>query len=1020
MKKNSMEEPLILQLQTKLKKIVLLCSVFFILFSEGCTFFNGETDSKQNASHFLCNVSGKIVYSGCVSDVVRNGSSQEARSVYPSAVAQSSLYYKICAEPSEIESTLDSKTFEIGQNTEFSISLTAAKWNITAEAYSDSEYSKKVLSGILCENQTLTKGNFSLGEVSIKPSSEGTGNVLLNFIFDAQTSIKAGTVVFYKTGAAQSNYNLVFSADYSTAALSIENIASGIYKAVFEFTDNNNNLVYRIIESVTVYDNLTSNCWVNNPEYVASDTGKIYLSASLVNSFKLKEFFVKADGNNSSTGSWFSPFKTIQHAVDVIESINDGTSVYTISLLGNISAVLGDCTANDDTGKSFIYLDSSDKQLNLKIRSYGNSGAPYKIDANGTITGARVVYVGQNVALELNDLEITGGKFFAFADADTNNGSGIFVKGKSDTDFSKLNIKNCKIDGNGNSLLENVYTTSNGGAICVINGAIDISDSDISSNTAKHGGGLYAYYQADISIKDTAIWSNKAESTGGGVWLANKSSSISNLIRCQVYNNTTQAGSGGGLYIKGWNNIEDCEIYGNTASLNGGGICVNQRELKIKGVSKIYGNTASKGGGVAVTSESDTSKLTITANSVIKSNISTLENGSEIYIVNASDSKISTVECDNCAVYNDTEKYSVYLDSGILNIKENSSFDTMYTNCEFNLYSAPITQMSVFVPNTYTSGSTLICGKDSYTLTEEALQKFAVNVSEGIYDCSMSLSADNSAVISVAAALVYSNWDALCLTLNGYTGTTEKNFYISGEMTTNDTDGSVILNTSPVKLVAVNPCTIKRGGCNIPINPKNSFAMVGSESAQIILDGNSEVYDGVSNYTYGSFIDGCEPSISKKYNSIKLEYVTIKNCVYSYDKGPALSIGGSNNSIKNCTFENNYYIEMYDTGNQYAQDVYLYTQNTELAISGVTKIPVVYREITDGLNIYAVDVFKLAAGTSIGFEYSAPVSVLNNTVVTLNPNDSTSSLSLYSSYLSVINSGYKLNYESKLATLVQE
>jgi parallel beta-helix repeat protein len=127
-------------------------------------------------------------------------------------------------------------------------------------------------------------------------------------------------------------------------------------------------------------------------------------------------------------------------------------------------------------------------------------------------------------------------------------------------------IANCKIIAN-----ESLESNGRGGGIHLQSvGTTTITNSIISDNRAKRGGGIYANSSTSLSISFCDINGNMASVTGGGIYLGSGSRTISN---CIISNNTVLQGSGGGIYCYHSSPaIINCTFSENRASNTGGGM----------------------------------------------------------------------------------------------------------------------------------------------------------------------------------------------------------------------------------------------------------------------------------------------------------------------------------------------------------------------------------------------------------------------------------------------------------------
>ena len=273
------------------------------------------------------------------------------------------------------------------------------------------------------------------------------------------------------------------------------------------------------------------------------------------------------------------------------------------------------------------------------------------IDAGGeTGIGDRVFHILSDAALQLENVEITGGFTTNFFDA----GGGIYNIGTANISDSTISgnsagngagINNTGIANISNSTISgNSGFSSYGGGIYNI-GTANISDSTISGNSASsYGGGIFNRGTANIS--NSTISGNSASSYGGGIYSGGiYNRGTANISHSTISNNS--ADFGGGINNRGTANISDSTISNNSA-FYGGGI-YNDESIYNRGTanisdSTISGNSAYRSGGGI--NNNGTANI---SNSTISSNSASSEGGgiNSLGTVDISNSTIS----DNSAFY---------------------------------------------------------------------------------------------------------------------------------------------------------------------------------------------------------------------------------------------------------------------------------------------------------------------------------------------------------------------------------
>jgi hypothetical protein len=148
-----------------------------------------------------------------------------------------------------------------------------------------------------------------------------------------------------------------------------------------------------------------------------------------------------------------------------------------------------------------------------------------------------------------------------------------------------------------------------GGAIFTFGGNLTLTESTISGNSARQGGGLYLTGEA--TLRGCTIIDNSATNTGGGVFIILSGTRTPKVIGCTISGNTA-TGRGGGIFGSGFGGVivTDCKISGNvtTNGSRGGGISGDTLTISGSTISENIATNGSGGGiaGGAVTVTSST------------------------------------------------------------------------------------------------------------------------------------------------------------------------------------------------------------------------------------------------------------------------------------------------------------------------------------------------------------------------------------------------------------------------------
>lgn len=246
----------------------------------------------------------------------------------------------------------------------------------------------------------------------------------------------------------------------------------------------------------------------------------------------------------------------------------------------------------------------------------GNGGAVYLGKATVTIKAGSfsqntAKLAGGGFFLNEGDVTISGGSILG--NTATNDGGGFYVAGGNITITGGEIKNNIATTGDGGGFyVESGITTINHSAIktnyaqygagLYVNGALDITDTEISGNQATYdGGGVYSN-AGELTIHTGVIVTGNHVQQDGGGFFVNDGGNIT-MAGGSISGNSADR-SGGGIYTKGNFNLGDgehsCTLNGNTAGHNGGAVYVEHGKIVIKN-ALVSGNTAngdgSEGGG---------------------------------------------------------------------------------------------------------------------------------------------------------------------------------------------------------------------------------------------------------------------------------------------------------------------------------------------------------------------------------------------------------------------------------------
>ncbi|MEM9619755.1 MAG: choice-of-anchor Q domain-containing protein, partial [Pseudomonadota bacterium] len=274
-------------------------------------------------------------------------------------------------------------------------------------------------------------------------------------------------------------------------------------------------------------------------------------------------------------------------------SLSGGTLTLTN---GQLDINLDDFTLDgdlDNDGDADIVIDANNasRVINISAGAGEGEGDPSNVLIDGlVITGGYLpdgfrgagVNIGNDVSVTIYNSTVTGNTIQLLESGGESGGGGIYVGGASTTSLYVTN-----------SVISNNTARLGGGISSYTNTTINISGSEISGNNAVLGGGVYVNGVTTIN-GGSSIYGNEASENGGGVYnlgqltlnegsfiagndagqsgggLYNGLSATANIYDGSIYLN--EAADGAGVYSTGDLSIDNMTISDNVASNNGGGV----------------------------------------------------------------------------------------------------------------------------------------------------------------------------------------------------------------------------------------------------------------------------------------------------------------------------------------------------------------------------------------------------------------------------------------------------------------
>lgn len=499
----------------------------------------------------------------------------------------------------------DSRTFAIG----IPVGAASVSYKITADLIYDS---KTILSGE-SESFSISSENPIVNdvEVTLGAKQTTTGDNLGHGKIDLQIEVEDGSDISY---CKHSLAGYTYTVSDGVITISMNNATSGKKNVAIWFYNASGDILYRIDESINVYDNLTTNIWVKNgnePWLVTSgSTTCCRITNAMVEGYKLTEIWVDSSRSTdemdlnytTESGTFINPRVSFD---DALSMLNNADKDYTIFIKGTLSGNVEIPNTLKNTGsgeEGCTYAHS----LTICGDSRLLAGQPQDaLNANGS---GKALSINTSVPVIIKNLKITGGNT-------SDNGGGIYI--------DNSNVKVYLTDG----VLVTGNHANKGGGVYLNNGQLFIYGSAVIGKS-----GVSAHAQ-DVEEG----YGNKATVTGGGIgvgtgilWLGysteNNPAETSGGVIYNLVKGSAETHGGGIDNQNGTINIAAGLVSYNYACCDedsthtgcGGGIST-ARNAYLSGTAVIEENYADLGGGFYITKDSYNGHLEMSGG-IIRSN----------------------------------------------------------------------------------------------------------------------------------------------------------------------------------------------------------------------------------------------------------------------------------------------------------------------------------------------------------------------------------------------------------------
>ena len=530
--------------------------IFLSFFVFSCHNFLSEPgNSGQNSGNGTIRVSGTLTFSNDIAPYIQNHL-KDSRAL-PSL--DSHQFTVLMQAQNSDNSQIVPITVT---NNSFSVELSSGNWKFQTHIYYDSTSSPHVdfSSNDYCfsAEDTLTVGTTNINDFKLECEIDTSADVSVPLNFTVYKDTNITKFVFWKEGIVTTDPEPI---SYGSNIYATKNVSTaytpGLNSFIIYFKDANDNVIYTLEDTILVLKGCENYIYVNNNEgYV--DGGQIKITSDVIQKRHAnKIYFVDSSVTDDSTrtGTFFDPVASIQKAVNLIDSVNDGTSEYEIRLNTDFTDNSTSSYSSTNMDSSYICLKGFNKPIKLKICSKDDTKKTIDVNRNSSHTG-RVISAWsedttKTIDLTLENLILKGGCIIGgdggalvinagkltidncefIGNSSTNSGGAINIGNKHSTGSE---IKNTKFDGN-TCIGTTATHYGNGGAIytqkaitftdCVFtdNGAKGYNNDSV-MNTKGLGGAIFAADNTSGIINGCTFIHNYSYSFGGTIYLGNKAS----------------------------------------------------------------------------------------------------------------------------------------------------------------------------------------------------------------------------------------------------------------------------------------------------------------------------------------------------------------------------------------------------------------------------------------------------------------------------------------------------------------
>ena len=382
--------------------------LFFFTIYNSCSWFTSNDDNEISFT-----ITGKLITNGAMPQ--NYDEAMNARTALATAPSGKTIQYKVLLLAAEGDTEpVEGAVSEVASDgSSYSIKYTGssdetAQYYLRAVAYymdGTSEVDVLVSPDTPLDNAVNLKiGTFSK-DLEMRPATTGSGKADLTITLQAPGKFTTASI------SDTTNFELDLT-DISSGTIKIKNkgtnISAGSYNVTVSFyksqTINSvatDVLVYQFDDVINIFNNLTTNKWVDNGNSPHLSTGSLgtcscHITDAMLADFASTNFYVNKDWTGQSKGTYAEPFSTLNYALKYIDGIGNNTYTYTIHVKENETV--------ESVGLPFIDIDKK-----IKIEVYktipGKKDGTYQLNSGAS---ASLLNITENGELTLES-DGTGG-----------------------------------------------------------------------------------------------------------------------------------------------------------------------------------------------------------------------------------------------------------------------------------------------------------------------------------------------------------------------------------------------------------------------------------------------------------------------------------------------------------------------------------------------------------------------------------------------------------------------------------